>query len=201
MKNITPKASPVVVSHTTPRKSRQAKVAPAGCRTINPVSADTIELNFVARVELLENGCWLWHGSVDTPHGKNIRPVPTFWQATCRADHKLVRAYAYAYEKRVGELPDQKHFVFRNECGLLLCANPSHYRIEARREMNERESLPVARAKAKANPMCRKGLHERTPENTLLLGIHKHPTCKACTRATRRKRHLRDQAKKALATE
>jgi hypothetical protein len=200
MKNITPKASPVVISYTTPRITSRVKLAPAGCRTIYPVSADKIEMNFVARVELLENGCWLWHGSVDTPHANNKRPVPTFFAANGRADHKLVRAYAYAYEKRIGELPDQKFLVFRNACGLDLCANPNHYKIEKRGEILANEATPIMLNNLATATKCKNGLHDKTPENTHYVGSAKKPVCRPCRKATERAKYLRNKAK-ALATE
>ena len=193
------KNSPVVVSYTTPRRrSNQPKVAPEGVPTIEPMSADIIELNFVKRVELLENGCWLWHGSVDTPHGKNKRPVPTFFAATNRANHKVVRAYAYAYEKRIGELPDQKKIALVNTCGLDLCANPYHYKPTPRTEIMDTYARPAQSATAKANPMCRNGLHERTPENTLYQGKDKKGRCAPCTRETQKAKYYRNKAKKSV---
>ncbi len=189
------KNSKVVVSHTAPRITSRTKLAPAGCRTIEPITADKIELNFVARVELLENGCWLWHGSVDTPHGNNKRPVPTFFAANGRADHKLVRAYAYAYEKRIGELPDQKFLVFRNACGLALCANPNHYTIEKRGEILEKEANPILRHNLATATKCRNGLHDKTPENTLYVGSAKKPVCRPCRKETERTKYHRRKAK------
>ena len=196
MKTIRAKASPVVTTYTTPRKlSRQPKLAPAGCRTIDPVSADKIEMNFVARVELLENGCWFWHGSVDTPHANNKKPVPIFFAANGRADHKLVRAYAYAYEKRIGNLPDQKVLVLRNTCGLEVCANPSHYSIVARREILDNEATPVKKENEKNATKCRSGLHDKTPENTIQVGSAKRPVCHPCRLATQRAKYHRNKAK------
>lgn len=200
MKNITPKASPVVISHTTPRTTSRTKLAPAGCRTIDPVSADQIELNFVARVELLENGCWLWHGSIELQHANNGKPAPTFWAATSRANHKIVRAYAYAYEKRIGELPNTKTQVFRNACGLLACANPYHYEIIDRRSILDNEATPVKERNEKTATKCRSGLHDKTPENTIYVGSAKRPACHPCRLATQRRKYHRNKAK-ALATE
>jgi len=200
MKNITPKASPVVTTYTAPRITSRTKLAPAGCRTIEPLTADKIEMNFVARVELLENGCWLWHGSVDRPRTNNNRPVPTFFAANGRADHKLVRAYAYAYEKRIGELPDQKFLVFRNACGLELCANPNHYKIEKRGEILEKEANPILRHNLATATKCKSGLHDKTPENTIRVGSAKKPVCHPCRLATQRRKYYRNKAK-ALATE
>ena len=192
----TNKNSKVVVSHTTPRKvGNKPKLAPAGCRTIDPVSADQIELNFVARVELLENGCWLWHGSVDTPHANNKKPVPTFWAATSRADHKIVRAYAYAYKKRIGELPDQKVLVLRNACGLDVCANPYHYEITPRKEILANEATPVMLNNLKTATKCKSGLHDKTPENTAIWGAEKKSVCLPCYRLAKKEIYKRNKAK------
>jgi hypothetical protein len=185
----------VVITYTTPRITSRTKLAPAGCRTIEPITADKIETNFVARVELLENGCWLWHGSVDRPRTNNNRPVPTFFAANGRADHKLVRAYAYAYEKRIGELPDQKFLVFRNACGLALCANPYHYTIEKRGEILANEATPILLKKVASATKCRNGLHDKTPENTHYVGSAKKPVCRPCRKETERTKYHRRKAK------
>lgn len=185
------------MSHTKPRKiGNQPKLAPAGCRTIEPVSADQIELNFVKRVELLDNGCWLWHGSVDTQKYAG-KPLPTFWAATSRANHKVVVAYRYAYEKRIGELPNQKKSVLRNLCGENLCANPYHYELVARREILVHEATPIMRFNLKVATTCKSGLHEKNAENTFFMGKDKRPNCLPCSKITRRARYLREKAEKA----
>lgn len=188
----------VEISYTTPRKvSRQPKLAPVGCQTIDPITADQIELNFVARIELLGNGCWLWHGSHDKPRKSNPKRVPTFWQGTNRGNGKIVRAYAYAYEKRIGELPDPVKFAFRNECGQDLCVNPNHYRIETRKEMVMRESQPLAAKSNRENPMCQNGLHERTPENTITFTDKGKSVsrCHPCMKATQLRKYYRNKNK------
>ncbi len=200
MKNITPKASPVVISHTTPRITSRTKLAPAGCRTIEPITADQIELNFVARVELLDNGCWLWHGSIELQHANNGKPVPTFWAATSRANHKIVRAYAYAYEKRIGKLPNPKTHGFRNVCGLLACANPNHYEIIDRRSILNNEATPVKKQNEKNATKCRNGLHDKTPENTILVGSARKPVCHPCRLIAQRRKYHRKKARE-LATD
>ena len=209
MKNITPKASPVVISYTTPRKSRQAKLAPAGCRTIDPITADQIEINFTKRVELLDSGCWLWHGTINTPRIEatrvikrvvNLNPIPMFWAATSRANHKLIPAHRYAYEKRIGKLPDQKFFVMRNTCGLVLCVNPNHYEIVPRKEILANEATPIKERNEKNATKCRNGLHDKTPENTIFVGSVKKPVCHPCRLAVQRAKYYRNKAK-ALATE
>jgi hypothetical protein len=188
------KNSEVVITYTTPRITIRTKLAPAGCRTIEPITADKIETNFVARVELLENGCWLWHGSVDSQKMTG-RPLPTFWAATSRANHKVVLAYRYAYEKRIGELPSQRTWVLRNRCGEMLCANPYHYDLLARREILANEASPVMRHNLKVATTCRSGLHEKTAENTIYVGSAKKPICHPCRLATQRRKHHRNKAK------
>lgn len=201
MKNITPKASPVVISYTTPRKkSGQAKLAPAGCRTIDPITADQIEINFTKRVELLDSGCWLWHGTVYAPRASNANSVPMFFAATSRANHKLLPAHRYAYTKRIGELPDQKFFVLRNTCGLVLCVNPNHYTLEKRGEILANEATPIMLNNLATATKCKSGLHDKTPENTILVGSAKRSTCRPCRLATQRRKYHRNKAK-ALATD
>jgi hypothetical protein len=195
------KNSAVVISHTEPRprKSGKPKLAPAGCRTIEPHTADQIEMNFVKRVELLENGCWLWHGTINQPRAKNLNPVPMFFAATSRADHKLVPAHRYAYEKRIGKLPDQKFFVMRNTCGLVACVNPNHYEIVPRKEILDIEANPALRESLATATKCRNGLHDKTPENTIFVGSAKKAVCHPCRLAVQRAKYHRNKAKKANA--
>lgn len=193
MKNITPKASPVVITHTTPRKkSSQPRLAPADCRKIEPLTADKIELDFVARVELLENGCWLWHGTnvEQVNNGKKI--LPTFFMQI-DGKSKIVIAYRYAYEKRIGKLPNPTYDALRRTCGdLALCVNPEHYKLYNRGKMIRIEAAPVFLKNIKNRKTCRAGLHEATPENTVYQKPTNAPTCRPC----RQLAHLRRKAKK-----
>lgn len=188
----------VEISYCAPRITTRTKLAPAGVRTIEPVSADQIEMNFVARVELLENGCWLWHGTIDQPHNKNAKRSPRFWRGTNRANGKVVGAHLYAYEKRVGAVPNPVKFVLRNECGQDVCVNPKHYRVESRAVMTGRESLPQARHAVTSRALCKNNLHDKIPENIVTNYRHGIPVtrCLPCARINRRLRYQRDALKK-----
>jgi hypothetical protein len=191
MKNITPKASPVVISHTTPRKrTTKARLAPANCRTIEPLTADKTELNFVARVELLENGCWLWHGTRQEQTNNGRKIIPTFF---LKADGKyqIAIAYRYAYEKRIGKLPNPTYEALRRTCGdLALCVNPNHYEIFNRGEMIKVQATPVMRENRKNRKTCQAGLHENKPENILYQKPNNYGTCRLCREISYAKRRV-----------
>jgi hypothetical protein len=199
MKNITPKATPVVISHTTPRKrTTKEKLAPAECRTIKPLTADKIELDFVARVELLDNGCWLWHGTNQEQTNNGRKIIPTFFLKVANK-YKIVIAYRYAYEKRIGKLPNPTYHALRRTCGdLALCVNPNHYELYNRGEYIQETATPVMRENQRNATTCQRGLHPKTPENTIYQKPSNTPTCLPCRQAS----WLRRKAKaKAKATE
>jgi len=107
-------------------------------------------------------------------------------------------AYRYAYEKRIEKLPDQRHWAMVRQCETELCANPYHYEITERKKLANDARPNLIRA-IKAKPMCRNGLHERTPENTIMV---KHSegkigrTCRPCLKTASKKASDKYLAKK-----
>jgi hypothetical protein len=195
------KNSAVVVSHTEPRKTTKPKVAPASCRTIEPTTADQIEAKFVERVELLENGCWLWHGSMNNSSNpkKGTKPVPVFSAATSPTTRKLFTAHRYAYEKRIGKLPDQKVSALQNTCGSIRCVNPEHYKLITRNGILLKAATPI-RAKIRRTALkCEKGLHDRDPENLYHTRSGKRVHCQPCTQEIQRVMYERKKARKSEA--
>lgn len=169
-------------------------------RTIEPVDAGYLEEKFVARVELLENGCWQWHGTYDKPRPNYKKRVPTFWAATKRNNGKLMRAYAYAYETRIGELPDSTKFAFVNKCGHDLCANPYHYDLITRQKLVVEVAKSVG-AMHKTNrislvEVCKNG-HPRTEESTYHYTHNGEPKmrCHICQKQRQREGYHRRKAK------
>jgi hypothetical protein len=192
MKNITPKATPVVISHTSPRKrNTKQRLAPAECLTIEPLTADKTELDFVARVELLENGCWLWHGTTGIQARNGNKILPTFF-IKVDGKNKIVVAYRYAYEKRIGKLPHHTYYALRRTCGdLAHCVNPNHYEIFNRGEYIQETATPVMRENQRNAVTCQRGLHPKTAENTVYQKPNNTPTCLPC----RQQAWLRRKAK------
>ncbi len=162
-----------------------------------PINANNIEINFARRVEILKNGCWLWHGSFSQPSKSNsyIRR-PLLWSG-----EKVIFAHRYAYESRVAELPDQRYFGLERDCSTELCVNPRHFTLYQRRVFAD-DARPMALAKSKAEPMCKNQLHERTPENTATIKTKNggtRTTCKPCLKKSASEAHKRFYAKKKLA--
>jgi hypothetical protein len=165
---------------------------------LTPINANITEINFARRVEILDNGCWLWHGSFAPAKKCNgYKRRPLLWSGQGRSG-KIVFAHRYAYESRVRELPDQRYFGLEQDCSLDLCVNPRHY-ILTQRKVFADDARPMALAKVKAEPMCKNGLHERTPENTAIVKGRRSPTCKPCLKKSMSEASKRFQAKKKLA--
>jgi hypothetical protein len=172
-------------------------------RTIDPVDASYLEEKFVARIELLENGCWQWHGTFDKPRPPFTKKrSPVFWTGLKRNTGKLVRAYAYAYETRVGELPDLSKFAFVNKCGHDLCANPYHYDLITRQKLvvEVAKSVSAMHAKNRIIVFCKEG-HPESEANTYRYSVkgEQRVRCLICQKAKGkeiyRKRKANDLAK------
>lgn len=192
------KNSKVIISQTKPRKTARQKVAPASCRTIEPTTADQIELKFVERVELLENGCWLWHGSMNNSSNpkKGTKPVPVFSAATSTTTRKLFTAHRYAYEKRIGQLPDQKVSALQNTCGSIRCVNPEHYKLITRKNIMMKGAIPTIAKIRRSATKCSKGLHDRDLENPYHTRSGKRVPCQPCTQEIQRVMYERKKARK-----
>jgi hypothetical protein len=166
---------------------------------LSPINANITEINFARRVEIMDNGCWLWHGSFQPAKASNgYKRRPLLWSGQGRQNGKMVFAHRYAYESRVRELPDQRYFGLEQDCSTELCVNPRHY-ILTQRKVFADDARPSAFAVIKANPMCRNGLHERTPENTAIVKGRRSPTCKPCLKKSASEASKRHKAKKKLA--
>ena len=164
---------------------------------LTPLTQNITELNFARRVEILKNGCWLWHGSFSLPSKDRPTRQPLLWAGQGRLNGKMVMAHRYAYESRLGKLPDQRYYALERTCEQELCVNPRHYELTHRKKL-ALASRPMLLASIIANPMCRNGLHERTPENTV---IHKDKggtrrTCLPCQKVSAKKASAKFHAKK-----
>ena len=190
------KNSKVVISHTTPREAHKVKRIPVACNTIEPVTPDEIELKFVQRVELLDNGCWLWRGSMNKSN-KGGKPVPVFSAATSPTTRKLFTAHRYAYEKRIGQLPDQKVSALQNTCGLIRCVNPEHYELITRKGILLKAAIPIIAKTRRSATKCVKGLHDIDPDNPYYTISGKRVHCQSCTQEIQRVMYARKKARKA----
>lgn len=166
-----------------------------GTSVLTPLSQNITELNFARRVEVLDNDCWLWHGSFQPAKASNgYKRRPLLWSGQGRTNGKMVYAHRYAYDSRIGELPNQRYYALEQTCELDLCVNPNHYELK-HREIFAHNSHPNLIASIKANPKCKNGLHDRTPENTLIRNKNT-PTCLPCQKASAKKASAKFHAKK-----
>ena len=169
---------------------------------LEPLTLNITEINFARRVEVLENGCWLWHGSFQPAKKSNgYKRRPLLWAGEGRLNGKMVFAHRYAFESRVGKLPTSRYYGLERTCELDLCVNPNHYELK-HREVYALRSRPNLIASIKANPVCKNGLHERTPENTAVVkmgGGKTRTTCKPCLKASSKEAVKRYRDKKKLA--
>ena len=115
------------------------------------------------RVEIDENGCWIWKGALGTS-GYGI--------ATLRRKAKV--AHKFFYEALIG--PVEKGHHLDHTCEVRVCCNPKH--------VVPRTPLEHVRRHAAAQTHCKQG-HEYTEENTYW---RKSPSgfparaCKQCRR-------------------
>jgi hypothetical protein len=105
----------------------------------------------------------------------------------------MIYAHRYAYDTRIGELPEQRYYALEQTCELDLCVNPNHYELK-HREIFAHNSHPNLIASIKARPKCKNGLHDRTPENTMIRITT--PTCLPCQKVSAKKAQIKFQAKK-----
>lgn len=191
------KNSKVVTSHTTPRKAHKIERTPVVRNTIEPVTPDEVELKFVQRVELLENGCWLWHGSMSTITKKRPREVAVFSSTIAYKTYKKFTAHRYAYEKRIGQLPDIKVAALQNTCGLIRCVNPQHYELVTRKGILLKAAIPTIAKRRRSATKCVKGLHDKDPDNPYYTSSGKRVSCQSCTQEIQRVMYARKKARKA----
>lgn len=191
------KNSAIVISYTEPRKVGRQKLAPTICRTIEPITADEIEAKFVERVELLENGCWFWHGSIQkaTTASRKPHPVAVFSAITSQGTRKLFTAHRYSYEKRIGKLPDQKFFALQNTCELPTCVNPYHYEIVTRKDILSKGATHIIAKTRRSATKCSKGLHDVDPDNPHRTKSGKRIPCLPCTQEIQRVMYERKKAR------
>jgi hypothetical protein len=167
-------------------------------KLLEPVDVSYTELRFVAQVELLDDDCWLWRGGFQKPRpATSNRRIPTLWKGQGRLNGKMVFAHRYAYEKRIGELPNPRYFALLKTCDTEMCVNPRHFEVSSRKPL-ALNARPALMESIMSNPLCKNGLHERTPETTLQRESS-NSTCAPCAKISQRERTARYLAKKKLA--
>ena len=132
----------------------------------------TLAQRFCEKVEIQQNGCWLWTGA------RTARDKRAY--GCIGVEYKQQPAHRVSYEMFVGPIPeglDLDHL-----CRTRLCVNPDHLEPVTRRENLRRGTGMVAENIAKTH--CKHG-HQFSPENTKVY-VYPHRTervCLTCSRA------------------
>lgn len=131
---------------------------------------------FMAKVIILENGCWLWTG---TKSGKGYGKM----RLSVNQRRQMVLAHRFSYEHFISKIEDGK--VIDHLCRNRSCVNPHHLEPVTNRQ-NILRGIGFAAINA-AKTHCPQG-HEYTPENTYLWR-HGGRICRTCRwlRAIRRR--------------
>ena len=134
---------------------------------------------FVAKLEVDENGCWLWQGALtkqDRPGGGGY---PRFKQG-----QKTVLAHRLSYQEWVGPLVEGMEI--DHSCNVRSCVNPDHLIQVTPRQNASRVVRPNS-----LKTHCPEG-HQYTIDNTY---IRENPrtggtfrTCRECALSKNRKR-------------
>lgn len=137
----------------------------------------TLEERFWAKVQKLEDGCWLWTG------GKR-----GCGYGTIRRNGKNTSAHVVAYEMLVGPIPDGLEI--DHLCRVRLCVNPEHMEPVTHRE-NIRRSIGNFGDKARQTE-CIHG-HPLSGDN-LYIATNGRRQCRACAARRQREFHARRAA-------
>lgn len=133
------------------------------------------------KVKILDNGCWLFTGSVSR-NGYG-------WSSLFG---KTVMAHRASYLLYVGDIPKGMHL--HHICALKLCVNPAHLQVVAPRA-HIVELSPAAPAFANFRKTHCKYGHPFTLDNTLIFhrkgSKHEMRVCRACKRLASRTRRAR----------
>lgn len=164
------------------RKRALAKCDPVVVATIKYAPYQRV-VKFASKVQVLENGCWMWTGNChpETGYGR-------LWFD--RHDDRL--AHRLAYEWSVGPIP--AGLVIDHLCRHRSCVNPSHLE-PVTSAVNTMRGVGIGAINA-AKTHCLRG-HPFDSENTYVVKIYNGNlgrSCKECSRIRKReRRRLKNQ--------
>lgn len=114
------------------------------------------------RIQVWSNGCWTFTGSLSDGYG------------SVRMSNRTHRVHRLVWRLLVGEL--RRHIMLDHLCRNRACCNPDHLEpVE--------QAVNDQRGKLAKQTHCRRGGHEYTPQNTLI--INGRRACRACRSARR----------------
>jgi len=127
-----------------------------GHRLVTKTLLDALENKFT-----VDDGCWLWHASMD--HGGYGR---------IRRDRRNLLAHRVVYELLVGPIPEGKHL--DHLCRVRNCVRPDHLEaVDNRTNILRGEGVTALNAR---KTHCKRG-HEFNDSNTYVI-----PSGRACRR-------------------
>lgn len=133
----------------------------------------TILDRFVSKLQIEENGCWIWSGATSKNGYGQIK-----------VERCVVYAHRLAYQLFVGEIPDG--LTIDHLCRERLCVNPAHLEAVALRVNILRGESPSAKQARQTH--CGNG-HVLAGEN--LVVRHGKRGCRICIRAAQKVRSRR----------
>lgn len=143
---------------------------------------------FMAKVKVLNNGCWEWQGSKMATGYGNFH--------TAGREGKHIKAHRWSYQYFVGPIP--KGYDIDHVCRNPSCVNPSPKHLEAVDHRTNMLRGNTIAAKNLAKTHCIHG-HEFTRENTRITreGFRKCRTCEKIKDSKRLNGWERDRRKRA----
>lgn len=136
---------------------------------------------FMAKVQVDDNGCWIWTGCLNNMgYGSVRRVVPS---------NKLWLSHRYAYTQEVGPIPDGLQI--DHLCRVTACCNPEH--LEAVTPAENVRRSPMYRFNARKTH-CPRG-HEYAGDNLYVYDGRRF--CKECNKMFVRRREDRRKAERA----
>lgn len=130
---------------------------------------------FQRKYEILETGCWQWHGTTNSNRYG-------FFHLRNNGQKLIIMAHRFSYEVFKGPIP--KGYQLHHLCQNPACVNPNHLEPKTPRHHTLDHDTITGRNHRKTH--CKHG-HKFMPENTYIRPGTKHRACKECAKY---RRHL-----------
>ncbi len=158
---------------------------------VQVTKADEKDLKrFMAKVSVLENGCWKWSSVHNKPYGKHKHVME---YGRFNVEGKMWVAHRWLWEQVNGQVPEglvlDHYKANHGECIGALCVNPDHLEPTTFGENIRRGHGACARNARKTT--CPKG-HEYDKKDNRGFRV-----CSTCDKTSKQASHERAKAKKA----
>lgn len=139
------------------------------CSMANQNTYTTVYDRFIQNVEVDENGCWIWRGTI-------LRSG----YAQTRVLNKGILAHRLSYETYIGPIP--KDLVIDHLCRVRACVNPFHLEAVTVSENNRR----MMKFRSQSITHCRNG-HNYSEPNNLRFDKKGKRYCGECNRIRKKR--------------